>query len=115
MSPHLIFCSTFLYGLPDYKLCKFQVVQNKALKTILKSNRNSPVNVMQETLYILSVEQKIMFNAYVFVYKLKNKLLPDYICENIFSDVHNYNTRNRKNFIISRKCESNLAFQLITV
>ena len=37
-APHLEFCSTILYNLPNYLIQKFQVVQNRALRSILKCN-----------------------------------------------------------------------------
>lgn len=65
---------------------------------------------MLEVLNILSVKQKIVYNAFVFIDKIKNQLLPTYICDKTknFSNMHNYNTRNKNNFVLINKCNSEI-------
>lgn len=58
----------------------------------------------------LTVKQKILFNTFVFIFKIRNRLVPDYVCDktNTFSNVHQYNTQNKSNFIISDRPKSNI-------
>ena len=107
-APHLEFCATLLYNLPNFKIQQFQVLQNRAMRAILKCNRYTPIVTILNVLQVLSVKQKIMFNVYVFLFKAKTGLLPKYICDNlkVFSDVHNYNTRNINDFILSESCNT---------
>lgn len=57
---------------------------------------------------MLSVKQRIMFNVHLLIFKLKQNLLPDYICNKwkLFTDLNNYNTRNCTDFIIPDKCNT---------
>lgn len=107
-APHLEFCSTLFYNLPAYILNDLQTIQNRAMRIILKSNRYTPIKIMLNVLDFLTVKQKTVFNTFVFIYKIKNKLLPSYLCGKAtnFSDVHNYNTRNKNDFVLTNKCNT---------
>jgi len=78
--PHLEFCSTLLYSLPAFKIDQIQIVQNRAMRCILKCNRYIPVATMLNVLNMLCIKQMIVFATHVFVFKIKHKLLPPYIC-----------------------------------
>lgn len=106
--PHLEFCSTIFYNLPNYIIHEFQIIQNRAMRGILECNRYTPINLMLNVLCMFSVKQKIVFNVYVFIFKIKNKLLPSYICDKTrdFNETHNYNTRNKNDFILNARCNS---------
>lgn len=106
--PHLQFCSTLLYNLPQYRINQLEKIQNRALRVILKCSYYTPITYMLKVLNMLSVSQKIMFNVNLFVFKLKHNLLPQYICDNfkLFKDVHNYSTRNCTDFILLNRCNT---------
>lgn len=108
-APHLKFCSTLLYNLPNYKISELQVIQNRALRTILKCNRYTPVHLMLNVVNIMSVKQGIVYDVNVFLYKIRNNLLPDYVCDKVkyFKNVHTYQTRNCNDFILVDKYRSN--------
>lgn len=105
-APHLEFCSTLLFNLPNFKIEQLQIIQNRAMRTILKCNRYTPIVTMLNVLNVLSVKQKITYSVLVFLFKIKNNMLPSYVCDRVkfFRDVHNYSTRNRNDFILSDKC-----------
>lgn len=107
--PHLQFCSTLLFNLPQYKINQLEIIQNRAMRLILKCNHYTPVKSMLSVLNMLSVNQRIMFSVYLFIFKLKKRFLPDYICDKltVFEDVHNYGTRNRTDFILTNRCNTN--------
>jgi len=104
-APHLEYCSTLFYNMPKYILHDVQTVQNRAMRIILRCNRYTPIQTMLNVLNILSVKQKVVYNSFVFIYKVKNKLVPSYICDKIqnFADVHSYNTRNNFDFVLTDK------------
>lgn len=106
--PHLQFCSTLLYNLPQYRINQLEKIQNRALRVILKCSYYTPITYMLKVLNMLSVSQKIMFHVNLFVFKLKHNLLPQYICDNfkLFKDVHNYSTRNCIDFILLNRCNT---------
>ena len=103
VGPHLQFCSTILYGLPMYKMNEFQRIQNRAMRTILKVNRYTPVKFMLDCLNLLSVKQKLYCDVMMFVFKLKNNLLPKYLCEKIVyvREAQPFNLRNADHFGLS--------------
>lgn len=106
-APHLEFCSTLLFNLPSVKTKRIQIIQNRAMRTILKCDRYTPVQTMLNVLNILSVKQKVLFNVCVFIFKIEKKLVPEYVCERVqvFREVHNYSTRNCNDFVL-KKCNS---------
>jgi len=69
-APHIEFCATLLYGLSAYKIEQLQMIQNRAMRAILKFNRYTHISTMLTTLNMLPVKQKIMYN--VVVEKVKN-------------------------------------------
>lgn len=113
--PHLQFCSTLLYGLPQYKINQLEKIQNRAMRQILRCNWYTPIESMLSILNLLSVKQRILFNVYLFIFKLKYGLLPSYLCNKlrVFEDVHSYPTRNRTDFILFNRCNSNRLFNSI--
>lgn len=109
-APHLSFCSTLLYGLPACKIDQIQIVQNRAMRTVLKCNRYTPIATMLNVSNLLSVKENILVSSYVFIFKLKNKMLPSYICDRFvaFRDIHDHGTRNCDDFVLLDKCNTNL-------
>lgn len=63
----------------------------------MKRNRLASGKQMLKDLNMLNVNQNINLNVYCLVYKLKNNLLPSYLCDNLLY-VHNiYSNMNLKN------------------
>ncbi|KAK9880912.1 hypothetical protein WA026_012348 [Henosepilachna vigintioctopunctata] len=98
--PHFEYCSTLLLGLSKEKTQQLQKLQNRAMRTILKCNRYTPIQSMLNCLELMSVKQRILFATYIFIFKFKNKLFPYKVMKNVtcVSDVHSHNTRNADNF-----------------
>lgn len=108
--PHLEFCSTLLFNMPNYIIDEFQRIQNKAMRIMIKCDRYAPIRNMLSCTDLLSVKQKIVFNAFIFIFKIKNRILPNYVCNKVktFSDTHEYNTRNKTDFIINVRPGTNI-------
>jgi len=73
-APDLKFCSALLYGLPRFEIDQIQIVQNRAMRCILRCNRYTPSVTMSTILSMLPVQKMIVFAVHVFVFKLKNGL-----------------------------------------
>lgn len=109
-APHLEFCSTLLFNMPNFIIDEFQRIQNKGMRIIIGCNRYAPVSNMLACTNFLTVKQKIVFNSLVFIFKIRNRLLPGYVCDKTktFSSVHGYDTRNKYDFIVSDRPNSNI-------
>lgn len=96
IKPHFEYCSTVLFLCNDSMMQRLQLLQNKAMRCILKCNRYVSINVMLNTLKWLSVKQRIVMNVLVFVHKIKYNLLPQYLSKYVkyISDVQPYSLRN---------------------
>ena len=102
VAPHLEFCTTVLFGLPDIEISKIQLLQNKAMRIILRCSRYAPIVLMQDTLQLMSVRQRIQFKTMMFVYNIVNKNSPLYLQRELqyVANVHGYGTRNVGNLYI---------------
>ena len=83
------------------RLRTLQVIQNRAVRNIFW-NEYAQDDIDTEALFamhkILNVTQLIRYESLMTIFKIKNNLLKTGILFERFSDIHNYNTRNRENF-----------------
>jgi hypothetical protein len=78
--PHLDYCSSILFLANNSELNYLQKLQNRMMRTILRSRLDTPIRNMLETLNFLSVRQRVTYNTMVLLYKMEKNLLPDYLC-----------------------------------
>ena len=74
---------------------KVQKLQNRAFRIITRENYTTRSADILKTLGIPNLEKRRMQQLSIFMYKVKNRLVPDYLCDlftNV-SDIHNYDTR----------------------
>lgn len=102
IAPYFEYCSTLLVNINEECVNKLQKCQNKAMRIILRVNRYTPIRCMLDALCFLSVRERIKFNVSVFIYKMKNNLLPDYLNRIIVKSDHNYSTRNRNRLLVQK-------------
>lgn len=105
IKPHFEFGSTILYTCClESQIERMQKLQNKAMRTILKCNRYTPIYVMLNTLRWLNIKQRLELNTLNFIQKMKTGEAPDYLCEQIkyVGDVQPYELRNSENFRLQR-------------
>jgi Reverse transcriptase (RNA-dependent DNA polymerase) len=100
IEPHLQYCSTILFIMSDEKVEKLQKLQNRAMRTILNCDMRTRKIDMLENLKWMSIKQKLTFNAFVFIYRIKNGQLPNYLDNriNFGHQIHHHNLRNNNNF-----------------
>lgn len=110
MLPHFDYCSTLLYASQQGTKDRLQLLQNKAMRAILKCSIYSPIRVMLDTLKWMNIEQRLILSAMMFIYKMRNSMLPEYLESNLVSvrDVQPYNLRNSYNLRPNR-CNSSSA------
>jgi hypothetical protein len=60
-------------------LKKLQKQQNRAMRAILRSPRRTRIDAILQTLKWMSISQRINFNMLVFIFRIKNGMVPDYI------------------------------------
>jgi hypothetical protein len=105
IAPHFEYCSTIFWEMSDKNMEVLQKLQNKAMRVILCCHKRTHIQLMLETLSWLSIKQRISFNTLLFVYKMKNNLLPPYLCKKLLknSEVHEHYTRSCENFRIDQQ------------
>lgn len=100
--PHFDYCSSVLFMCNEQSIADLQKLQSRAMRIILKCNRLTSRQFMLNKLKWMSVRQRINYNAFVFIYKIKNNLMPTYLTRKL-TYVHAeqpYSLRNRGNFRI---------------
>lgn len=100
IKPHFEYCSSILFMCNAEMLCRLQKLHNRGMRIILKLNRFSSKRRMLNTLNWLSVNQRIKMNVLIMVFKIKMKLMPNYLSERLVyaGDIHNYPLRDTHNF-----------------
>lgn len=100
ISPNFEYCSTLYLNCTKEKLSKLQLLQNRAMRIILKCDYRTHRIDMLNDLGWMSISQRIRYNTLVMIFKINHGLVPPYMHNNITlnSDIHSYNTRNRNNF-----------------
>jgi hypothetical protein len=94
--------------LPNYRIKELQIIQNRCMRIILKCDRYTSVQ------YMLNILQLITYNTLVTIYKIKNKLMPNYLSSKVTynSNLHRYSLRNNNMFKIDI-CRTNRKFNTL--
>ncbi len=85
-------------------LNKIFLLQKRALRTISKSSYLCPSKPLFEKYNVLNIFDMHAKEVAIFMYKYKNNLLPKSFdnCFVVNHDIHNYNTRNKDDFVIPK-------------
>ena len=99
IQPHFEYCPTILLLGSEVMINKLQILQNKGMRAILYCNRYTSISYMLNTLKWLSVKQKIVMNTLIFIFKVKNNLMPNYLQRRLVtrSEIRPYSLRNNNN------------------
>lgn len=100
--PHFNYCCSLLLACNKAEINRLQLLQNKAMRIILKCNKYTPIKMMLNSLGWLNVEQIIELSNIVIIFKIKNNLMPSYLQNFLVtrSERHSYNTRTKDHFEI---------------
>lgn len=95
ISPHIDYCSSILFLCNEAQIHELQILQNRAMRAILRRDRYSNVRQMLADLDLLDVRQRIYFNVLLLIHKAKLGILPPYLSQhlNYVSDVQPYMLR----------------------
>lgn len=97
--PHFNYCSSILYIGNQEDQNKLQLLQNRAMRVILKCERSTPIANMLQSLRWLSVVQRLKYNALIMVFKIKQNLYPAYLQHNVeYITNERYQLRNDGDF-----------------
>lgn len=100
---HFDYCSSLLYMCSQSHKDRLQLLQNKAMRIILKCSRYTSIEYMLNALRWLNVNQRLFMLCMIFVFKIKNNMYPGYLCENVrTNEVTEYNLRNYGDLRIQR-------------
>lgn len=102
IAPHFDYCSSILYLLNNSEINILQKKQNQALRIILMCNRYASIRSMLEVTSLMSIRQRIFYNTMMVIFKIKNKIYPQHLLNNLefVNNIHSYNTRNKNNFYV---------------
>ena len=92
------YCNSVLYGAPSSTIQKLQRVQNNAARIVLQAPRRSDVNSLLQTLlqtmHWLPVEQRINYKLAVLTFKTQQMSSPQYLSQHISLRTRARNTRS---------------------
>lgn len=100
IKPHFEYCSTVIFMGTDEMKSRLQKMQNRAMRVILLCNKLTPIKDMLGSLKWLSVNQRTIMNVLIFIFKIKNGLLPKYLSTHIryVGEVQPFRLRNARDF-----------------
>ena len=83
---------------------KLQIIQNRAMRIILKCDRYATINSMLNCLEFFTVKQFFIYQTFCFIYKIYNNMLPNYLQQNLIKihTIHNHDTRSKIKYVIKR-------------
>lgn len=114
IAPQLSYCGTIFCHLNLNEIKKFQCIQNRAMRFILKVGRRTEINQMLNALNILSVSQQLVYHRLNIVYKLYKSVGPAYLIRLLprNREIHDHNTRSCNDFVTARaaSAKSNKSF-----
>lgn len=100
--PHYQYCCTILYLLNTGQKNKLQVLQNRAMRSILKCNKYTPINSMLSVLNWLSIIDLINYYTMIFIHKIKIRQYPNYLEISKNREIHSYPTKSSNHFRLER-------------
>lgn len=86
IAPHIDYCSSILYLSTPSHIERLQRLQNRGMRIILNENWRTKTKSLIGQLDWLTVDQKIKYDVLVFIYKIRNNLLPPYLINCFQSD-----------------------------
>jgi hypothetical protein len=79
VTPHLHYCNSLLYGLPNYEIDKLQRVQNIADRLVSRARKYDYITPVLKDLHWLPVVPRINYKILLLVYKTLHGLSPTYL------------------------------------
>jgi hypothetical protein len=104
ISPHLDHCPSILFLTNEKNLNRMQIIQNRAMRIILRCHRRTYVKAMLDNLDWQSTKQRIIMNTLVFMFKIKHNRASDYLASKLLytSEATIHVLRNADDFRLPR-------------
>lgn len=119
--PDINYCSSILFLAKEEDFKKLTVLQNKAMRIILRRNKYSKISIMLRDLNILSFKQIVHLNVIVFLFKIFKGKQSSELLRKIYKhqNTHNHMTR-RKNeirlpFRKTSKSQNSLLYRAVRI
>jgi hypothetical protein len=106
---HFVYMSTIWSGISVGLMKSLEVIQRKALRIVLKKSWFAGKQALY-SVELLPVSALCRATCCLQVFKIASNLIKNNVEIRFVSDIHNYSTRNRGNFVI-RHCRTSLATQ----
>lgn len=103
--PHFHFASTILYLARKGDIDRLQLLQNRAMRIILKCSRYTAIGSMLKALKWIKIQDFCKMKSLIFIHKIKCGVMPNYFNQLMtkFDEIHDHNTRNKNNYILDHK------------
>lgn len=92
--PHLDYCSSVWSNVSSKHIVRFQRLQNRAMRCILKAPPQSHIEDMLKSLKWMSIKQRMLYLRMVLMWKIVHSQAPDYLTNGLrySKNEHDYNT-----------------------
>ena len=109
IQPYFDYCAQVWGCLGKTLAAKLQKLQNRAFRIITRENYSTRSADMLNKLGIPNLEKRRMQQLSTLMYKVKNRLVPDYLCDMFTNvgDVHDHNTRQSETNLTLPKPKTN--------
>lgn len=99
IAPHFDYCASINFTCNEGQIHRLQLLQNRAMRAIMKVNRYTSVRLMLDTLEWLSVRQRLALLTLKLIHKMCTGQAPEYLCKRIVKrgQTNSYNLRNCDN------------------
>lgn len=111
IQPYFDYCAQVWGCLGKTLADKLQKLQSRAFRIISRENYTTRSADILSKLGIPNLEKRRMQQLSIFMYKVKNRMVPDYLCDMFtnISDIHDHNTRqSRANLTLPKPKTNNM-------
>ena len=92
--PHFEYCSTVWMKPNSGHIKRLQILQNRALRTVLKVDYRHSRRDLYQRLQIDCLNAKVKKDLVILIYKILHNILPDFLSNQLILKISNYNIRN---------------------
>jgi hypothetical protein len=83
IQPHIDYYSSIIFMANEGEMPSLQLLQNRAIRIILKKARKTHIRWMLDMLDFHSTKQLVNFKTLIMIFKIKNNLVPEYMNDEI--------------------------------
>jgi hypothetical protein len=111
----LDYCSSIIFMASKQDINKLQLLQNRGLRIILKKPRRTNIKWMLDALKMLSVQQRVNYNTLILIFKIRKKMVPTYLQDEILNtgEATTRTLRNADGFCLPRYQRSYSKYDMV--